>query len=83
MTKNETKKQNAPVEKGNIRKINKNHPRRDVLPVLMRNGELRGQMEKERTDERGEALIKEIQHHCGDGVIKMVFNELFGRWEIQ
>lgn len=34
---------NAPVEKGNIRKIHENHPRRDVLPVLMINGELSGQ----------------------------------------
>jgi hypothetical protein len=36
------KKQNAPFEKGNIRKIHENHPRRDVLPVVMRNGDSAG-----------------------------------------
>lgn len=44
--KKETKQQNAPVEKGNIRKIHENHPRRDGLPVLMRNRELSGQKER-------------------------------------
>jgi hypothetical protein len=57
--KKQVQKRDAPVEKGNIRKIHENHPRRDVLPVLMRDGDSAGRRWERKRKEKMRGVADE------------------------